>query len=355
MNYQKLKNKIKLGMVAGAVLISSFLGAATYANELYPGHEYVPKISGMPIFVISKIDLTNNELELSLKNEAEAYESEIKNVSVGMITDRATLRTKDVLSFNSTKDTGSREIFSSGETPFLEFFSGSNEEYRKYTVTPEVPLTEDNVGILLYIVELNDGTKWVNIADYWECGAYWFYGMTCNMLGYMPGSDVNNVGYQMFSTEVKNPPAPVEEQTAELEEPIAEPEESTSEPDALLTELEASTEESAVDQATENQEIENIEVVIEPDTEVATLAIVSKTAGVALESSDDESQDEEIEDFEVDEGSGDTMLNVPLLGQTESKTEFNWLPYFIGGATIGTTSTCFLFYILKKKNRTHII
>jgi hypothetical protein len=53
------------------------------------------------------------------------------------------------------------------------------------------------------------------------------------------------------------------------------------------------------------------------------------------------------------EGPGETTLDVPTLGKA-SKIDFNWLPYFLGGAVLGWILTWFLVYIVMKKKVSYI-
>ena len=86
-------------------------------------------------------------------------------------------------------------------------------------------------------------------------------------------------------------------------------------------------------------------------SDIVEAATVKTVENVMVLDSDDEDYEEEIGKEEVDlapEGPGDTTLEVPTLGKTEIN-EFNWLPYFIGGAVLGAFSTWFLISMINKR------
>ena len=352
MNYQKFKRKIKVGMVAGAMLMMNFSALPTFASELYPGHDYVPlNNSGEPVFYISRIDPTNNELEFTLDKEV-VNESEIQGVEVGWISDRSSnVLEMDVLSYETASNSWSQRVFANGETSFSTYFSEENDFYRKYLVPTEVDLKNNVFKDLFYIVNLDNGEKWINSIDYGDCGYAWYYGESCDVIGFMAGMELNNIFYQLVDTTMKDTgvepePAPVSEPESEpVVEPL-EPEPTVEPADELVIKPEKT--EAELESTVKDEQ--------ETPRKIATVASFVKDVKEMNSGGDSEENNDETE---VLEGSGDTVLDVPLLGKAEEKTEnpLWWLPFFIGGTAFGAVSTWFLFFIFDrhKRNRTYII
>ena len=338
MNYQKIKQKIKFGAVAAAMTISSLTPSAAFADELFPGYDPVPlDYSGAPVFYISKIDQTNNEVEFKLYTEEVDYSSQIENVEVRW-------------SKEARNDWG-EVVFSNDSTPFSEYYTEDDYAFKKYVVGAEVNLWDDQFYIWRYTVTLTDGSKWANYLDFSDCGPYVAYGMGCEVIGNMFGEQYNTMLYGSVMVEVKERPVepepePVEPEPVEPEPELVEPEPEPvgPEPTELTEDLSDSSEGEVIE--VENETPRTIERVV-------TVASFVKNPA-------EETEVEELEnDAEVQEGSGNTTLDVPLLGGKtgECGNSFWWLPYFLGGAVLGTGLTLFLFFIFDKhkKNRTYLI
>lgn len=407
----KLKQVIKKGgvMFAASVMVLPTIATPVYATDLYPGHSYVPlDNTGAPVFYISKIDPTNNQLEF-YHNSGWGENIEVDTVEVGWIADRSAVNiNRDILSYDSARNTWSQTVFS-GESKISNYLTQEDGDIKRYTVDTEVALSNNVFKDLFYIVNLTDGTKWINTVDYGDCGYNWSYGMSCDVMSYIPGFEYNNILYDLKNVEIKQPVSEqisggtdastdvtTDEQTnnetnnetasgetleEKTEEKVDEPETET-QPETIavdetavplteenIKEINEKTVETAdptdeqsmadVVEANDNTETEVVEKTaseLKAVTAVVRTNMNSDTTDeTEYEEGDDEAEDEDEDEDEIDfspEGNGDTTLDVPLLGKTEqieSSLVFNWIPYFIGGAAVGTILTLILNSIIKRR------
>ena len=350
MHYQKIKQKLKVGAVATAMVVSNLVQNTAFASELYPGHDYVPlDNSGSPVFYISKIDPTNNQLEFFYNTDAN--NAEISGVEVGWIADRSTnILGMDILSYESATNAWSQRVFSNGTKQFSEYLDREDGGVKYYTVDAEVSLTNNVFKDLFYIVNLADGSKWINSVEYGDCGYFWSYGKSCNVLSFMPGMEYNNILYTLKDVEIKNTGSSTTE-SEPTNNSIDEPE---TQPNTDVV-----SDNSIDREPTTLENNEKVEMVSSEMPETIEKAVtVASFVKSTVEETDSEDFDEDEDDEDVYEGSGDTTLDVPLLGKSEKEINYLWwLPFFLGGAALGAISTWFLFSILKKRkeSRTHII
>ena len=339
MSSKNVINKIKVG-IAAVLMLSSGV-SPVFASEEYPGHDYPGQLYGMPVFSITRIDLTNNQLEFSM-NEVGLYGKVLKNFGAGWITDHsAGVENMDLRAYESVSNVWSQRVFWSDDNNLSNYISYDDGSWKKYTVDSEVDLKSNDTYRLFYIAEFEDGDKWISRISYEDCASAWTEGMSCDSKGYISGSlNYDHTKFKLVAAPKKivdEPEQPVVEPVAVepvSEEPTPEP---TPTPENMTTEP---TVEQLGTEAKTN------------DVEAATVKTVENVMviGGDTEEIDDEA-DDETDDEEIDlspEGPGETTLDVPTLGKTEV-IGFNWLPYFIGGAVVGGGLTWFLVYLNNKR------
>lgn len=346
MKLQKLSKKIKL---AAFVLAFTLAPTEVFASEAYPITDYPPRINNVPGFYITMIDPTNNQIEFTLN---ELFGVEPARFGVAWIEDRANAEA-DVRSFTGVDESFARKVFWSDDYD-LELESYHSRDVagflRKYVIDSEVDLRENIYHDFYYIIETTDGERWANKVTYDECGEAWTEGMACFNAGIKNDTEVDNVTYglgeapeKFIKTEIyRSHPEP---------EPVVEPE-----PDEPVEPDDSEPSDSDETGVVEGENAENAEKsdsVQNSDDAQAPVVIERAVAQVARNATD---TDEEIveETDEVNEGFGDTTLEVPMLGgaeKTDEKIEcekINVLPYVLSGVGIGAISTWFLFLMIKK-------
>ena len=393
----KVKNVFKKvqAIMAAIFLLLSPSGAAFASG----GERSFPKIvDGLPTFILSRVDLTNNQLEFSV-NVNWLGEKVLSNFGAGYVTNRAAVRSLDILEYDSVSNPWSERVFWSDNEELSKYMykSGGIDGWAKYVVDAESDLLLNNSGELFYLAEFADGDKWLNEFDYSECLIEWSRGMECDAMPIMNGNSqtfeikyilseapdgklmVGQTQEQKNKNEIVSGPESGSEPESRSElESGSEPEPENSE---VVSELEPETNievetEALGGEITNNAfNIENadelegkvdneaVEVSIETKKVLATknsengaksdlkLASVKQTTKEAKEIGDGVADG----DVAVDtpEGPGETTLDVPTLGEA-SKIDFNWLPYFLGGAVLGWILTWFLVYIVMKKKVSYI-
>ena len=341
MSSKNVINKIKAGIFAVLMLSSGV--KPVFASEEYPGHDYPWQLYGMPVFSITRIDLTNNQLEFSM-NEVGLYGKVLKNFGAGWITDHsAGVENMDLRAYESVSNVWSQRVFWSDDNDLSSYISYDDGSWKKYTVDAEVDLRSNTTYRLFYIAEFEDGDKWISRISYEDCASAWTEGMSCDSNGYISGSlNYDHTKFNLVAAPIKATTEldqPVAEEPA-AEEPIQEP---ASEPELTP---EPTLEVAATETTAEQPEMKTDNV------EAATVKTVESVMVLEGDTEEiDEEADDEADDEEIDlspEGPGETTLTVPTLGKTEV-IGFNWLPYFIGGAVVGGGLTWFLVYLNNKR------
>ena len=393
----KVKNVFKKvqAIMAAIFLLLSPSGAAFASG----GERSFPKIvDGLPTFILSRVDLTNNQLEFSV-NINWLGEKVLSNFGAGYVTNRAAVRSLDVLEYDSVSNPWSERVFWSDNEDLSKYMykSGGIDGWAKYVVDAESDLLLNDSGELFYLAEFADGDKWLNEFDYSECLSEWSRGMECDAMPMMNGNSqafeikyilseapdgklmVGQTQEQKNKNEIVSGPESGSEPESRSElESGSEPEPENSE---VVSELEPETnievETEALGGETTNNafNIENAdELEGKVDNEVVEASIETKKVLATKNSENGAKGDlklasvkqttketKEIGDGVADgdvavdtpEGPGETTLDVPTLGEA-SKIDFNWLPYFLGGAVLGWILTWFLVYIVMKKKVSYV-
>ena len=315
------KNIKMLKMVAVLFLSSLVATAPAFADEAHPGHDYPRRLYSMPVTAITEIDLTNNQLELSV-NTVGLYGRVVKYFGVGWVTDNSGEH-DDLLAYDSVSNDWSVRVFQNDDEDLSVYTSRISDGWGIYRVDAEVDLKENTSGELFHIVELEDGDKWISKISYADCLGEWTDGMSCLIQGYYNGNpDYYYAYYGLVPVEKK----------VKIE--VTEPKESTPEPEPEEpTQEEMTTDESGV-----------VDMVESPTTKVVENIMVIDSGGA-------ENEENETEEYEIDlasEGPGSTTLEVPTLGRIEKET-FDWWPYFLGGVLVGGGLTWFLVYIYNRR------
>ena len=394
----KVKNVFKKvqAIMAAIFLLLSPSGAAFASG----GERSFSKIvDGLPTFILSRVDLTNNQLEFSV-NINWLGEKVLSNFGAGYVTNRAAVRSLDILEYDSVSNPWSERVFWSDNEDLSKYMykSGGIDGWAKYVVDAESDLLLNDSGELFYLAEFTDGDKWLNEFDYSECLSEWSRGMECDAMPMMNGNSqafeikyilseapdgklmVGQTQEQKSKNEIVSGPESGSEPESENFEVVSEPEIAVENIENATdvengTDIEVETEALGGETTNNTFNIENadelegkvdngvVEVSIETKKVLATknsengakgdlkLASVKQTTKEAKEIGEGVADG----DVAVDtpEGPGETTLDVPTLGEA-SKIDFNWLPYFLGGAVLGWILTWFLVYIVMKKKVSYI-
>ena len=378
MNLKDIGKKIRI-MVAGVAVLSSVVAKPVFADSEYDGRLIVPQTSNIPQFYIRRIDITNNQLEFALLSRI-ARTKTVLRFGAGWVSDRSEpFVNADVRTYN-LGDPGITTAFWSGNENAEDFVSSEEGGYFKtFTVDASIDLRHNVFKDMFYIVEFTNGEVWMNKLNYEECGINWTMGKSCNQAYFINDQLVGNVVYHLedaptekfqrrYTTPVTDPepvmepeptvdPEPTVEPEPVIEpEPVVEPEptidpEPTVEPEPTIEpEPVTEPEQPTVGDTTNDSEGEK-------PTLIANVASTVKYATdvTSSDTSDDNNiyniEDDEL--TEVNEGFGDTTLEVPELGSGVTVTkcdELNFWPYllfgFLGGIFLSSVLS-----LIKKANK----
>ena len=184
MSSKNVIKKIKIGITS--VLMLSTGVTPAFASEQYPGHDYPTQLYGMPTFSITRIDLTNNQLEFSLNTDMDALNGKVLNhFGAGWVTDESAVSNMDLLAYDSVSNTWSTRAFWNDADVPSKYLSETSGAWEKYTVDAEVDLKTNTSGKMFYIAEFEDGDKWISRISYQDCMGAWYDGMSCDIQGYV--------------------------------------------------------------------------------------------------------------------------------------------------------------------------
>ena len=194
-------NKIKAGIFSVLALLAWENPA--FASEQYPGHDYPTQLYGMPTFSVTRIDLTNNQLEFSLNTDMDALNGKILNhFGAWWVTDDLAVSGMDLLAYDSVSNTWSMRVFWNDMDAPSKYLSEISGVWEKYVVDAEVDLKMNTSGKLFYIAEFEDGDKWISRISYQDCMEAWTDGMSCDIQGYVGnGANYDHIYYGLVPVE----------------------------------------------------------------------------------------------------------------------------------------------------------
>ena len=411
MSIGKMVRKIRTILVVVMALLPGVPVSASGGNL---SSSLPPIIDDLPAFVVSRIDLTNNQFEFSI-NLNGILDEKLKNFGLFYLTGQASTNNVDVLALDSVNNDWLEQAFWSDDKDLAQYIyaDGAQNGWRKYVVDTKSDILANTSRKILYVAEFESGKRWVSSADYSDCYRGWYYGMSCNAVG-VPTADATKVLYMSMPAPegkllAKEKDVVVPESSPEVNvEPEVAPESSSEVGVEPETVAEAATEsgvesslepEAALDSApdvepaVELKSVPDVEPAVEsksaPDVEPATESVLTskkvskdeenltveplvedkaeadvvklatvEAKSVAKNKIGAEAEVAPVADTgettETPEGPGETTLDVPILGGNNESLKFNWIPYFVGGAVLGWILTWFLVYFVMKKKVSYI-
>jgi len=325
MRLKKITKNIAGGFLAMTMVVTG-MTAPVFADEEVNTFIRENSATKMPQGYISLIDPTNNQIEMMIT--ISGLYAGISGVDIGWVKDDMW---RDPRVYTIDANYAQRVFSADGDLSeyHVRFF---NDTW-KYRFSSEVDLKENPNSSLFYIIRLDNGARMVNEVSYGNCMAEWEDGKGCELDLYR-GTTYNNIVYKLVDV-VKAFPEGGEDNSEGGE--TGDEAENRNE---KTVEMENSSATTSVNNGGGSEKSSN--------------KIVSE-AGTGGESKEEPSEElEEVEesedDFtEVEEGAGDTTIEVPKLGGPENNcNEINWILIFLGGAGLGAISTWFLINKLGK-------
>ena len=397
----KFKN-IKNVAMGSVLVLSGMVGPSAFADE--ESMQIPVGFDERPQFELTKIDLTNNKLDFGMTQVR--LPGEIQDFGAWIVKD------DNVADSEELGEDALLRAFSNAGIGADNYYRYSVSTTKHYVVPAEINLLEESTGKILYMTELLDGTVWAHLIDYSECLSGWTFGKACVADTFERDSNwnVTEINYVLADVEIE--PEETEE-PGESDEPVVpddpgvtdesgglnesgvtdipgEPDEPGTTDESGVPDKSGEIKESGVPddiRESENMESNNRQENLsgnEPENlsrddglkddgparvddadNFSNLATTGNPDGAGnyntasssnmVDTSD--TNEETNESKEVEEGAGNTTLEVPELGKkTESENtlqNLTWLLIFLAGALTGALSTWFLLSDHRKmsKNR----
>ena len=344
--------KIKVLVAVFAVVLSGLVTPVFADSEEILG-SYPTQVNSIPDFYIYRIDIENNQLSFAF-DPLFTNGKEISEFGAGWISDRSeAVLNRDIRTFSEISGGSVQRVFWSDDWEIEDFYAFDLGFRKIYTVDSEVSLRNNPFKDMFYIVKFTDGDIWMNRVNYGNCGWNWTEGKSCEAGSYTIGKEEDNVYYQLMNAPEKfirtrfTKKASGVDDSGDGDDPqepgdLIEPDDEGSDETASRDDVDANGGDSdAVS-----------EVVVAESEEVTPVMAVASTVKYATYSTAGFSGDDEV--TEVNEGFGETTLDVPKLGGAEQacKEISPWL-YLVAGAAAGSILTWFLLLITRRNSRTN--
>lgn len=196
--------KLKLLILLAAAIFSPVSGAMAmdaWDDTPYPGHTYVMLNPYWPVFFISRIDFTNDQIEFAFEpTSLEGTGKELVRIGVYYVSDpNYEFDIRTITDFDHDFLTKIAE----NDRP-LSYYYVRWSGYKHYLFDSEVELGLLKNYKLYYFAELSDGTYWADMADFASCREGWKYGFMCQGLGFHIDDNSKPYGWTKFTEK----PAP---------------------------------------------------------------------------------------------------------------------------------------------------
>jgi hypothetical protein len=361
----KLLNKTRIWAISSLMIALNFTSPVMAERAIEPPetHSY-PKFiesNGRTAVALTKIDPTNSQVRFTIDMEETG---KIAGIGVGWVTDKSAAP-RYILFYETMDEPWIEKFFYKEWDDFSTYLSGQDGKFNSYTVDGDIELSLNTTNKLFYIVDFEDGTKWINEATYSVYGESWIEGKSFDARFYRNDLNFDTVIYEQVDASEKfirvlPEPEPEPEPVTSEPEPELEPEPVTSEP-TKEEKIEESPETDPIPSSETEVKTAIIEVAPSDEEKESTVTTASdpKTIDTVIKKSVTTDTDEDYDEYEDEsfdeltespEGLGETTVDVPVLGNTmeESPASNNSILYIIGGTALGAGLTWFLFSLYRK-------
>lgn len=398
MAFKKYKN-IKNIAISSALIVSGFTGPSAFADTTVSP---IPVgFDKRPQFELSLIDLTNNKLDFGVTQPG--LPGFLENFGAWIVDD------SDVEDIADLEENSLTRVFWNDDGEVTGYRKYIKNTTNHYVVPSEVKLAEKSTGKIFYMANFDDGTVWAYLIDYSDCLSGWTTGKACAADTFEKDSDwyVTSINYVLVDVDIEeteddsngednsddsddssgendNPDnsgsdsneGEDSDNNSDKENNSDETDDNNSEnTDSSNEDNESSQDDNANDSSEDtdstddtkntNTEDSSVKTVVGTVTKIVevvkTIEKSSNSNTLTTTSTDTSNNSSDTSDVindtsEIEEGSGNTTLDVPNLGGENNKVgetvdNLSWILVFLSGMLAGTTGTWFLLSSNRKTDR----